>query len=208
MRSIACWACVPISAPGISAESSQALAAGATLLAYGEYTVRNGKLEVRTHNRRRAQPQGHQSDRSVRAGRRCARRRHCPGPSDLHTDRPLRHTQSGRAGSLHEGAWKAATPPSWRWVSELRLPPTRILSRRIDCWPRSRRSGRIRAGAVATLDQALARGTARPRIGPRPPGIGIRRIDRKCGRAPGGPFQARQNWIAAMPPPGVRWASR
>jgi len=37
----------PISAPGISAESSQALAAGATHLAYGEYTVRNGKLEVR-----------------------------------------------------------------------------------------------------------------------------------------------------------------
>jgi tetratricopeptide (TPR) repeat protein len=37
----------PISAPGISAESSQALAAGATQLAYGEYAVRNGKLEVR-----------------------------------------------------------------------------------------------------------------------------------------------------------------
>ena len=37
----------PVSAPGISAESSPALAAGATLLAYGDYTVRNGKLEVR-----------------------------------------------------------------------------------------------------------------------------------------------------------------
>ena len=37
----------PISAPGISAESSQALAAGATLLAYGNYTVRHGRLEVR-----------------------------------------------------------------------------------------------------------------------------------------------------------------
>jgi len=37
----------PTSAPGISAESSQALAAGATLLAYGDYTVRHGKLEVR-----------------------------------------------------------------------------------------------------------------------------------------------------------------
>jgi tetratricopeptide (TPR) repeat protein len=37
----------PISAPGVSAESDQALAAGATLLAYGDYTVRNGKLEVR-----------------------------------------------------------------------------------------------------------------------------------------------------------------
>jgi tetratricopeptide (TPR) repeat protein len=35
-----------ISAPGISAESSQAMAAGATLLAYGDYTVRRGKLEV------------------------------------------------------------------------------------------------------------------------------------------------------------------
>jgi Flp pilus assembly protein TadD len=35
-----------ISGPGISAESSQAVAAGATLLAYGDYTVRRGKLEV------------------------------------------------------------------------------------------------------------------------------------------------------------------
>jgi Flp pilus assembly protein TadD len=37
----------PVSAPGISSESSQAIAAGATQLVYGEYTVRNGKLEVR-----------------------------------------------------------------------------------------------------------------------------------------------------------------
>ena len=37
----------PVSAPGISAESNQALAAGATQIAYGEYTVRNGRLEVR-----------------------------------------------------------------------------------------------------------------------------------------------------------------
>jgi tetratricopeptide (TPR) repeat protein len=36
-----------LSAPGISAESSQAIAAGATQLVYGDYTVRNGKLEVR-----------------------------------------------------------------------------------------------------------------------------------------------------------------
>ncbi|MEO8597459.1 MAG: tetratricopeptide repeat protein [Candidatus Solibacter sp.] len=33
-------------APGISSESNQALAAGATQLAYGNYTVRNGRLEV------------------------------------------------------------------------------------------------------------------------------------------------------------------
>ena len=37
----------PISAPGISAESSLALLAGATQIAYGDYTVRNGRLEVR-----------------------------------------------------------------------------------------------------------------------------------------------------------------
>ena len=34
----------PISAPGISSESAQALAAGATQLGYGQYTVRNGKI--------------------------------------------------------------------------------------------------------------------------------------------------------------------
>jgi Flp pilus assembly protein TadD len=37
----------PASAPGISAEMSLALAAGATRVGYGEYTVRNGRLEVR-----------------------------------------------------------------------------------------------------------------------------------------------------------------
>jgi Flp pilus assembly protein TadD len=37
----------PISAPGISAENTLALAAGANRLGYGEYTVRNGKLEAR-----------------------------------------------------------------------------------------------------------------------------------------------------------------
>jgi Flp pilus assembly protein TadD len=35
-----------ISAPGISSERSQAVAAGAAQLGYGDYTVRNGKLEV------------------------------------------------------------------------------------------------------------------------------------------------------------------
>ena len=36
-----------ISAPGISSEHSQALAAGASEIAYGEYTVRAGRLEAR-----------------------------------------------------------------------------------------------------------------------------------------------------------------
>ena len=35
-----------VSSPGISSESSQALAAGATEVAYGQYTVRNGRLEA------------------------------------------------------------------------------------------------------------------------------------------------------------------
>src|SRR5258705_834956 len=37
----------PVSSPGISTESTQALLAGATRVVYGEYTVRNGKLEAR-----------------------------------------------------------------------------------------------------------------------------------------------------------------
>jgi len=47
----------PVSAPGISAESTQAILAGATRAVYGEYTVRNNKLEasvtiedLRTHH--------------------------------------------------------------------------------------------------------------------------------------------------------------
>jgi Flp pilus assembly protein TadD len=37
----------PVSAPGISAENSQAIAAGAAQIGYGEFAVRNGKLETR-----------------------------------------------------------------------------------------------------------------------------------------------------------------
>jgi tetratricopeptide (TPR) repeat protein len=37
----------PVSAPGISTENTLALAAGANRLGYGEYTVRNGRLEAR-----------------------------------------------------------------------------------------------------------------------------------------------------------------
>jgi len=37
----------PVSAPGISTESTQAFLAGATRVVYGEYTVRNGRLEAR-----------------------------------------------------------------------------------------------------------------------------------------------------------------
>jgi Flp pilus assembly protein TadD len=37
----------PVSAPGISAESTQAFVAGATQIAYGEYWLRGGKLEAR-----------------------------------------------------------------------------------------------------------------------------------------------------------------
>ena len=79
----------PISAPGISAESSQALAAGATLLAYGDYTVRNGKLEVQLTIEDARAHQGHQGDRRVRSGRRRARRGHCARPPDLQQDRAL-----------------------------------------------------------------------------------------------------------------------
>ena len=37
----------PVSAPGISAERSLALASGATRLGYGEYSVRGGRLSAR-----------------------------------------------------------------------------------------------------------------------------------------------------------------
>jgi Flp pilus assembly protein TadD len=36
----------PVAAPGISAESSQAVLAGATRIVYGDYTLRNGRLEA------------------------------------------------------------------------------------------------------------------------------------------------------------------
>jgi hypothetical protein len=74
-----------ISAPGISAESSQAVAAGATLLAYGDYTVRRGKLEVQVTIE---DARGIKATKLIAAS---APAGHCPRPADFHLDRPLRH---------------------------------------------------------------------------------------------------------------------
>jgi tetratricopeptide (TPR) repeat protein len=148
----------PISAPGISAESSQAVAAGATLLGYGDYSVRNGKLEARlTLEDSRAikarkvivvsAPAGDVlgagtalarqiSDKSVPYGTR--------NPQALEAYAKALESSDVAVREVGLGAALAADPDF--------VPPYRLLA--------EAKAERDRAGAVATLDQALARGNA------------------------------------------------
>ena len=153
----------PISAPGISAESSQALAAGATLLAYGDYAVRHGKLEVRLTIEDARTLQTTQvievsaaSGDVLGAGNALARRissRSVPygtrNPQAL--EAYIRALESSDPAVMDVGLGVAiAADPDF--VSPYRL-LAQIKAQRQD-----------RAGAAATLDQALARGPAIPEL--------------------------------------------
>ena len=153
----------PISAPGISAESSQALAAGATLLAYGDYTVRNGKLEVRlTIEDARTL----QATKVIEVA--------CSAVDALGCGTALARQISSRAvpyGTRNPQALEAymrAVESSDATVMEVGLgvaiaadpdfvPPYRLLAQ-------IKAQRQDRTGAAATLDQALARGHSIPEL--------------------------------------------
>src|SRR5664280_2537332 len=153
----------PISAPGISAESSQALAAGATLLAYGDYTVRHGKLEVRLTI---------EDSRTFKATKVIGVS--APAGDVLGAGAALARDVSSRAvpyGARNPQALEAyvrALEGSDVTVMEVGLgvaiaadpdfvSPYRLLAQ-------IKAQHRDRSGAVATLDQALARGNAIPEL--------------------------------------------
>ncbi len=153
----------PISAPGISAESSQALAAGATLLAYGDYTVRHGKLEVRltiedarTMKATKVIGVSTPAGDVLGAGAALARQissRAVPygtrNPTAL--EAYMRALESGDATVMEVGLGVAiAADPDF-------VPPYRLLAQ-------IKAQRQDRAGAVAALDQALARGKAIPEL--------------------------------------------
>lgn len=153
----------PISAPGISAESSQALAAGATLLAYGDFTVRNGKLEVRltiedARTMKATQVIGASAPAGdlLRAGAALARQissKSVPygtrNPQAL--EAYVRALESSDATVMEVGLGVAiAADPDF-------VPPYRLLAE-------IKAQRQDRAGAVATLQQALARGNAIPEL--------------------------------------------
>ena len=153
----------PISAPGISAESSQALAAGATLLAYGDYTVRNGKLEVRltledarTLQATKMIEVACPAVDALGCGNALARRISSQtvaygtrNPRAL--EAYMRAVESGDANVMEVGLGVAiAADPDF-------VPPYRLLAQ-------VKAERQDRAGAAATLDQALARGNAIPEL--------------------------------------------
>ena len=148
----------PISVPGISGESSQALAAGATLLGYGDYSVRNGKLEVRlTLEDARAMKAGRVIVVSAPAvdvlGAGTALARQISAKAALYgTHNPqaleayMKALESSDVAVIQVGLGAAlAADPDF-------VPPYRLLAQI--------KAQQDRAGAVATLDQALARGNA------------------------------------------------
>ena len=153
----------PISAPGISAESGQALAAGATLLAYGDYTVRHGKLQVRLtiedastlHATKVivvACPAGDALGCGTALARQISSRAVPYGtrnPQALQAY--IRAAESGDATVMEVGLGVAiAADPDF-------VPPYRLLAQ-------IKAQRQDRAGAAATLDQALARGNSIPEL--------------------------------------------
>jgi len=158
----------PISAPGISAESSQALAAGATLLAYGDYTVRHGKLEVRltiedartlkaTNVIGVSSPANTSLGDAVLGSGAALARQISSKIVPYGTRNPqaleayMRALESSDVTVMEVGLGVAiAADPDF-------VPPYRLLAQ-------IKAQRQDRAGAVATLDQALARGNAIPEL--------------------------------------------
>ena len=153
----------PISAPGISAESSQALAAGATLLAYGDYTVRHGKLEVRlTIEDSRTFKATKVIDVSAPAGDVLG------AGAALARDVSSRAVPYGTRNPQALEAYVRALEGSDVTVMEVGLgvaiaaDPDFVSPYRLLAQIKAQRQDR--SGAVATLDQALARGNAIPEL--------------------------------------------
>jgi Flp pilus assembly protein TadD len=153
----------PISAPGISAESSQALAAGATLLACGEYTVRHGKLEVRltledTRSLQTTRVIGVSAAAGDVLGAGTALARQISSRAGAYGTRNpraleayIRALEGGDVAVVEVGLGVAiAADPDF-------VPPYRLLSQ-------FKAQRQDRAGAIAALDQALARGAAIPAL--------------------------------------------
>jgi tetratricopeptide (TPR) repeat protein len=158
----------PISAPGISAESTQAMAAGATLLAYGDYTVRHGKLEVRltiedTRTSKAAKTIGVSFAANtgpagdvLGAGTALARQiSNTTVPYGTRNPQALeaymRALESSDVTVMEVGLGVAiAADPGF-------VPPYRLLAQ-------IKAQRQDRAGAVTTLDQALARGNDLPEL--------------------------------------------
>jgi len=152
-----------IGSPGISSESSQALAAGATQMAYGQYVVRNGRLEtqltledVLTNKTIKvisaASPAGDVLGAATSLANQIS-----PKVAPYGTRNP--QALAGYARALEAGdptvmelglnVAIAADPdfaPPYRLLSEMKL-------QRQD-----------RAGALATVEQALARGNSIPEL--------------------------------------------
>ena len=148
-------------APGISAESSQAIAAGATQLAYGDYNVRNGKLEVRlTLENVRTMKVARVIQVSVPAG------------DVLGAGAALAREISSKAGNYGTRnpqaleAYTRALEPSDAATMEVALgvaiaadpnfvPPYRLMAQ-------LKLQRQDRAGAVSAIEQGLARATSAP----------------------------------------------
>ena len=153
----------PISAPGISAESTQALLAGAASVVYGEYTVLNGKLEASVTIEDAHAPRTLRTFRVtvpgldvLGAADAIARQIDPkPGPYTTHSEPALaayiQALESGSAVSMEDKLSAAIQadpdfPPPYRLLAQERV-------QRGDA-----------AGATAILDQAVARGDRLPAV--------------------------------------------
>jgi tetratricopeptide (TPR) repeat protein len=146
----------PVSAPGISAERSLALAAGANRLAYGEYAVRSGEIQARmtTENPQTGKTtavvsySGSAGDVAAAAS---------AFARALWKDAPAYATRNAAALEAFVNALESFDQPSVAQTLERALaadPDYAQAYRLLAQWKAQRQD---RAGAVAVLDQALGR---------------------------------------------------
>jgi tetratricopeptide (TPR) repeat protein len=151
----------PLAAPGISTESAAAEAAGATVLGYGTYSVRDGKLEAQLTL---------EDVRGMRATRVLAVMSPAGdvlgAATQLASQLTAKPAKFGTANTQAIGAYMRALESSDPAVMEVAAnlaiaadpdfaPPYRLLAQ-------ARAQQQNRAGALAALTQALARGNAIP----------------------------------------------
>jgi Flp pilus assembly protein TadD len=153
----------PISAPGISTETTQAILAGASRFLYGDYTIRNGKLEVR------ATLEEARGSRMVKTFTVTSPAGDVLGAAtaiarNIDSKAAAFGTRSGTALSEYIGALESGNAGRMErgLTAAIQADPDFPAPYRLLAQERAQRGDR--AGAGATLEQALARGDRIPPV--------------------------------------------
>src|SRR5579863_4792140 len=147
----------PVSAPGISTERTEAILAGANRIAYGDYTVRNGRIEARLTIE---DPQTGRVVRVLSATGREIVQAATGLAHDLSPSAAAYDTRSPDAVKAYVVAMEAGDPASIVRNAEAAVAADPDFAQAYRLLADAKAQANDRAGAVEVLDKALARGAA------------------------------------------------